>query len=96
MRKAIVNFKGMPSGIIEENENGFVFRYDDDYFHDPTQRAISLTLPKTQQTYYIFPSFTICYQKAIIKKDSAEPYELMKMISLVYYLPLLNMKPLAQ
>lgn len=60
MRKAIVNFKGMPSGIIEENENGFVFRYNDDYFQDPMQRAISLTLPKTQQTYYhssLFPVF---------------------------------------
>ena len=60
MRKAIVNFKGIPSGIIEENENGFVFRYDDDYFQDSTQRTISLTLPKTQQTYYhpsLFPVF---------------------------------------
>jgi HipA-like protein len=51
MRKAIVNFKGMPAGIVEENEMGFVFRYDDAYFHNPTKRAISLTLPKTQQIY---------------------------------------------
>jgi HipA-like protein len=60
MRKAIVNFKGMPAGIVEENETGFVFRYHDDYFHNPTQRAISLTLPKTQQVYYhtsLFPVF---------------------------------------
>ena len=60
MRKAIVNFKGMPTGILEENKNGFVFRYDDVYFHNLTQKAISLTLPKTQQTYHhpsLFPVF---------------------------------------
>lgn len=60
MRKAIVNFKGIPAGIIEENENGFVFSYDNAHFQDPTQRAISLTLSKTQQTYYhpsLFPVF---------------------------------------
>ena len=60
MRKAIVNFKGIPAGILEENENGFVFKYDDVYFHDPTQKVISLTFPKTQQTYYhpsLFPVF---------------------------------------
>ena len=60
MRKAIVNFKGIPAGILEENKNGFVFRYDDVYFHNPTQKAISLTFPKTQQTYYhpsLFPVF---------------------------------------
>ena len=60
MRKAIVNFKEIPAGILEENKNGFVFRYDDVYFHNPTQKAISLTFPKTQQTYYhssLFPVF---------------------------------------
>jgi HipA-like protein len=61
MRKAIVNFKGMPAGIIEENEMGFVFRYDDAYFQDPTKRAISLTLPKTQQTYYCASLFPVFY-----------------------------------
>ena len=60
MRKAIVNFKGIPAGIVEENETGFVFRYNDDYFQNPMRRGISLTLPKTQQTYYhdsLFPVF---------------------------------------
>ena len=60
MRKAMVNFKEIPAGILEENKNGFVFRYDDVYFHNPTQKAISLTFPKTQQTYYhssLFPVF---------------------------------------
>lgn len=45
MRKAIVNFKGIPAGILEESETGFVFRYDDDYFQNPMRRGISLTLP---------------------------------------------------
>lgn len=60
MRKAMVNFKGIPAGILAENETGFEFRYDDIYFQNPTQRAISLTLPKTQQTYTypsLFPVF---------------------------------------
>jgi HipA-like protein len=60
MRKAIVNFKGIPAGILEESETGFVFRYDDGYFQNPMRRGISLTLPKTQQTYYhpcLFPVF---------------------------------------
>ncbi len=55
MRKAIVNFKEIPAGRLEETEQGFRFSYDDAYFQNPTQRAVSLTLPKTQQTY-IYPS----------------------------------------
>lgn len=70
MRKAIVKFKGIPAGIVEENEMGFVFRYDDAYFHNPTERAISLTLPKTQQTYYrasLFPVFYNMLQEGFNK-----------------------------
>jgi HipA-like protein len=60
MRKAIVNIKGIPAGILEENESGFAFRYDDIYFQNSTQRAISVTMPKTQQSYTypsLFPVF---------------------------------------
>lgn len=60
MRKAIVNFKGISAGILSENDTGFEFRYDDIYFQNPTQKAVSLTLPKTQQIYTypsLFPVF---------------------------------------
>jgi len=49
------------AGILtEENREHFVFRYDDAYFKDSNSLAISLTLPKTQQSYsqqYLFPVF---------------------------------------
>ena len=60
MRKAIVRFKGIPAGILEEQNIGFVFRYEDSYFQNPTLKSVSVTLPKTQQTYHntsLFPVF---------------------------------------
>jgi serine/threonine-protein kinase HipA len=60
MRKAIVNIKGISAGILAENESGFVFKYDDIYFQNPAQRAVSVTMPKTQQSYSypsLFPVF---------------------------------------
>lgn len=60
MRKAIVNIKGISAGILAENESGFEFKYDDIYFQNPAQRAVSVTMPKTRQTYThpsLFPVF---------------------------------------
>lgn len=60
MRKAIVNIKGVSAGILAENESGFEFKYDDIYFQNPSQRAVSVTMPKTQQSYFypsLFPVF---------------------------------------
>lgn len=60
MRKAIVNIKDISAGILTENEAGFEFRYEDIYFQNVTQRAVSVTMPKTQQTYThpsLFPVF---------------------------------------
>jgi HipA-like protein len=60
MRKAIVNIKGVSAGILAENEMGFEFKYDDVYFQNPSHRAVSVTMPKTQQTYInpsLFPVF---------------------------------------
>lgn len=60
MRRAIVKFKDIPAGILAENELGFEFKYDDIYFQNSVQRAVSVTMPKTQQTYIhpsLFPIF---------------------------------------
>ncbi len=39
-------------GVIEKANEQYIFRYSDDYFHNPVSKAISFTLPKTQQEYY--------------------------------------------
>jgi serine/threonine-protein kinase HipA len=46
-----VYFQDELAGIITETENGYIFEYDDDYFIDDSQPAISLTLPKNKQKY---------------------------------------------
>ena len=62
MRRAEVYHNKILAGeLIEENQNHYVFRYNDWYFNDPDLPAISLTLPKTKQEYvseYIFPFFS--------------------------------------
>jgi len=61
MRIAEVYYNSIPAGILTEvHKNEFVFRYNDAYFNDKTQPAISLTLPKTRQEYqssFLFPFF---------------------------------------
>jgi HipA-like protein len=39
------------AGILEKQGRKYVFRYTDEYFQDPEQPAISLTLPKRRQEY---------------------------------------------
>lgn len=46
--------------LVEDNQNHFIFTYDDKYFNDQNQPAISLTLPKTKKQYrnkFLFPFF---------------------------------------
>lgn len=61
MRKAHVFFNGILAGELTEISNQeYIFKYEDDYFHDVEKPAISLTLPKSQQEYhleYLFPFF---------------------------------------
>ena len=53
---------GKLAGILTEiSPTEYVFKYDDTYYADDMQPAISLTLPKTQQEYrsaYLFPFFS--------------------------------------
>lgn len=57
-RAEILN-NGIRAGILSREPDKYVFRYDDDYFTSDAP-AISLSLPKTRQTYidnYLFPFF---------------------------------------
>lgn len=61
MRKAEVYRNGVFAGTLtEENRNRFIFKYDDAYFKDEKQPAISLTISKSKQQHhskYLFPFF---------------------------------------
>ena len=52
---------GQLTGIlIQHNTRSYEFRYNDDWFANENQPAISLTLPKTNQIYHadhLFPFF---------------------------------------
>ncbi len=58
-RKAEVFYQDLRAGILEENDEGFFFRYDHSYLQDKN-RAISLTLPLQDEVYHsqiLFPFF---------------------------------------
>ena len=61
MRQAAVYSNQELAGILlEETPQYFRFRYEDTWFKDAQKPAISLTLPKNQQTYespFLFPFF---------------------------------------
>jgi serine/threonine-protein kinase HipA len=61
MRSANVYVNNKISGVLSKNDNGeYTFRYDDNYFTDPSSSSVSLTLPKIQQEFRsktLFPFF---------------------------------------
>lgn len=61
MRQAEVYQNNVFAGILSQlNDGAFQFAYNDLYFADAHQKAVSLTLPKTQQVYTsdkLFPFF---------------------------------------
>lgn len=60
MRRAEVYRNGIKAGIISEDEGGYSFIYDKEYFNNDSLPAISLTMPKTQRIYHasiLFPCF---------------------------------------
>jgi HipA-like protein len=60
-RKAIVKVNGIIAGILEEeNREKYKFLYDNEYFNNRYNRAVSLTLPKTEikfESDKLFPFF---------------------------------------
>lgn len=60
MREGLVYYKDKFAGIISENEDGFIFKYDIEYLNDENSKPISLTLPKQLESYeskILFPFF---------------------------------------
>ena len=61
MRQVEVYRNGVLAGLLTEQDRYyFVFQYDNAYFTDNKQRAVSLTLPKTKKEYsseFLFPFF---------------------------------------
>jgi HipA-like protein len=72
MRAMQIYRNGTLAGMLtEESRQHFVFRYDDHYFNDATNPAISLTLPKTQKEYnseFLFPFFFNMLSEGVNRK----------------------------
>ena len=60
MKKAKVYVNNREAGVLIEDENGFMFRYLDDYLGSEGAEAVSLTLPLRAEEYQdkvLFPFF---------------------------------------
>ncbi|MBI9037550.1 MAG: HipA N-terminal domain-containing protein [Bacteroidales bacterium] len=72
MKKAEVYRNGILAGIlIQENRDSYIFKYDDFYYHNPDNPAISLTLPKNNNEYHcknFFPFFFNMLSEGINKQ----------------------------
>lgn len=72
MRAMEIYRNGKLAGILtEENRQHFVFMYDEIYFNDAANPAISLTLPKTQKEYsseFLFPFFYHMLSEGVNRK----------------------------
>lgn len=60
MRQAAIYYQNRLAGIITEDEEGYTFRYEDEYLNDENSKPVSLTLPLQNQAYeskILFPFF---------------------------------------
>ena len=60
MKQAVVFLRGVKTGILTEDENGYTFEYDADYLTSADAEAVSLTLPLSDKPYrdkVLFPFF---------------------------------------
>ncbi|RPH32192.1 MAG: phosphatidylinositol kinase [Bacteroidales bacterium] len=61
MRSANILFKNEEAGVLTQHDDGtFTYRYNDNWITNDSKPSISLTLPKSQQTYhstFMFPFF---------------------------------------
>jgi HipA-like protein len=72
MRQAEVYRNRKLAGILtQHNTKSYEFRYEDEWFANNNLPAISLTLPKSKQTYqseYLFPFFFNMLSEGVNKK----------------------------
>ena len=60
MKRAVVLLRGIKTGILTEDEHGYMFEYDTDYLMSDKPEAVSLTLPLSDKPYrdkVLFPFF---------------------------------------
>ena len=60
MKKAKVYVNNREAGVLTEDDNGFTFRYHDEYLGSDEAEAVSLTLPLRAEEYQdkvLFPFF---------------------------------------
>ena len=71
MATGIVYINSERAGTITRNGKEYVFRYDNEYYNNPEKKAISVTLPKTQQQYRsleLFPFFFNMLSEGVNRK----------------------------
>lgn len=78
--KGLVYNNEVLAGTIEKDKKGeYLFQYNEDYFANNQFPAISLTLPKTQQTYRsatLFPFFYGLLSEGINKDIQCRLYKI--------------------
>lgn len=60
MKQANIFVHNLFAGTLIENEEGFIFQYDQDFLQDENAEAISLTMPLQEKPYkdsVLFPFF---------------------------------------
>lgn len=60
MRKALIYYKNDLAGVLTEEDDGYLFKYDDDYLASSTAEPVSMTLPLSSKPYesrVLFPFF---------------------------------------
>jgi HipA-like protein len=70
-KEGIVFVNNEIAGNISYHDNQYVFKYSDDYFNNSQKKAISVTLPKTQQEYQsktLFPFFFNMLSEGVNRK----------------------------
>jgi HipA-like protein len=70
-KEGIVFVNNEEAGNISYRHSQYIFKYSDDYFNDSQKKAISVTLPKTQQEYKsktLFPFFFNMLSEGVNRK----------------------------
>lgn len=60
MRTANIFYKDILAGILTENDDGYIFQYDNAYLNKANAKSVSLTLPLQSKPYeskILFPFF---------------------------------------
>lgn len=60
MREALIYYKNNLAGVLTEQDDGYLFKYDSNYLALSAAEPVSLTLPLSSQPYesrVLFPFF---------------------------------------